>query len=67
MTRDFIESSYVELKKANPTLPILVRECSGVVPKAWARYGRGEEVSVPLDGLSAEQVGASLAKLNRKA
>lgn len=37
--RDFIEKRYVELKKANPDLPILIRECSEVQPKLWARYG----------------------------
>lgn len=28
------------LKKANPDFPILIRECSGVQPKLWARYGK---------------------------
>ena len=37
--RDFIEKRYVELKKVNPDLPILIRECSDVQPKLWARYG----------------------------
>lgn len=38
--RDFIEQHYVTLKKANPDFPILIRECSGVQPKLWARYGK---------------------------
>ncbi|KAL8194151.1 UNVERIFIED_CONTAM: ndufa2, NADH:ubiquinone oxidoreductase 10.5kD subunit [Gekko kuhli] len=37
--RDFIEKQYVPLKKANPEFPILIRECSDVQPKLWARYG----------------------------
>ena len=37
--RDFVMSMYQELKKANPKLPILVRECEGVTPKLIARYG----------------------------
>uniref|UniRef100_A0A6I8PM63 NADH dehydrogenase [ubiquinone] 1 alpha subcomplex subunit 2 n=1 Tax=Ornithorhynchus anatinus TaxID=9258 RepID=A0A6I8PM63_ORNAN len=37
--RDFIEKHYVALKKANPTFPVLIRECSAVQPKLWARYG----------------------------
>jgi hypothetical protein len=37
--RDFIVQRYVELKKAHPNLPILIRECSEVQPKLWARYG----------------------------
>lgn len=32
----------MELKKANPDLPILIRECSDVHPKLWARYGECE-------------------------
>ncbi|XP_074958448.1 NADH dehydrogenase [ubiquinone] 1 alpha subcomplex subunit 2 isoform X1 [Phalacrocorax aristotelis] len=38
--REFIEQHYVTLKKANPDFPILIRECSGVQPKLWARYGK---------------------------
>ncbi|KAK6058252.1 hypothetical protein COOONC_04183 [Cooperia oncophora] len=36
--RAFIESDYVGLKKANPQFPILIRECSGIVPRVFARY-----------------------------
>ncbi|XP_015277801.1 PREDICTED: NADH dehydrogenase [ubiquinone] 1 alpha subcomplex subunit 2 [Gekko japonicus] len=36
--RDFIEKQYVPLKKANPDFPVLIRECSDVQPKLWARY-----------------------------
>jgi hypothetical protein len=31
--------SYAEMKKANPDLPILVREASGTEAKLIARYG----------------------------
>ncbi|KAM6408782.1 NADH dehydrogenase [ubiquinone] 1 alpha subcomplex subunit 2 isoform 2-T2 [Rhynochetos jubatus] len=41
--RDFIEQHYVTLKKANPDFPVLIRECSGVQPKLWARVWQGEE------------------------
>ncbi|XP_037796612.1 NADH dehydrogenase [ubiquinone] 1 alpha subcomplex subunit 2-like [Penaeus monodon] len=61
--RDFIESSYVGLKQANPKFPILIRECSGVQPKAWARYDLGKEASVSLEGLSSGQVGEAIQKL----
>ena len=37
--RDFIEKSYIDLKKANPKTPILIRECSGILPKIYARHG----------------------------
>ncbi|XP_037365040.1 NADH dehydrogenase [ubiquinone] 1 alpha subcomplex subunit 2 [Talpa occidentalis] len=54
--RDFIEKRYVELKKANPDLPILIRECSDVQPKLWARYAFGQENHVSLNNFNADQV-----------
>ncbi|XP_003261036.1 NADH dehydrogenase [ubiquinone] 1 alpha subcomplex subunit 2-like [Nomascus leucogenys] len=57
--RDFIEKRYVELKKANPDLPILIRECSDVQPKLWARYAFGQK-NVPLNNVSADQVTRAL-------
>jgi len=38
--RDFIEKNYVELKQQNPKFPFLIRECSGVEPKLYGRFGR---------------------------
>lgn len=29
----------MNLKRSNPDFPILVRECSGVQARVWARYG----------------------------
>ena len=34
-----MENYYVPLKLKNPKLPILLRECSGIIPKIHARYG----------------------------
>ncbi|EYC16715.1 hypothetical protein Y032_0032g2452 [Ancylostoma ceylanicum] len=36
--RAFIESDYVGLKQANPQFPILIRECSGIVPRVFASH-----------------------------
>ncbi|XP_062391641.1 NADH dehydrogenase [ubiquinone] 1 alpha subcomplex subunit 2 [Sardina pilchardus] len=58
--RDFVEQHYVTLKKANPDFPILVRECSGVQPRLWARYDFGKESSVALDNMSADQVAKAI-------
>ncbi|XP_003219940.1 NADH dehydrogenase [ubiquinone] 1 alpha subcomplex subunit 2 [Anolis carolinensis] len=58
--RDFIEQHYVSLKKANPEFPILIRECSDVQPKLWARYAFGRERSVPLNNLNVDQVAKAL-------
>ncbi|CAN1145703.1 NADH dehydrogenase [ubiquinone] 1 alpha subcomplex subunit 2 [Linum perenne] len=38
--RVFVEKNYKDLKKLNSKLPILIRECSGIEPQLWARYGK---------------------------
>ncbi|NXD54431.1 NDUA2 dehydrogenase, partial [Corvus moneduloides] len=58
--REFIEQHYVTLKKANPNFPILIRECSGVQPKLWARYEFGKEKSIALNNLTVDEVGKAL-------
>jgi NADH dehydrogenase (ubiquinone) 1 alpha subcomplex subunit 2 len=40
LSRNFLEKNYVDIKKGNPKFPILVRECSGIFPKMYARYGK---------------------------
>lgn len=54
--RDFIKQHYVTLKKDNPKLPILIRECSGIQPKLYARYELGKESNQSLSGFTTEQV-----------
>ncbi|NWT73090.1 NDUA2 dehydrogenase, partial [Prunella himalayana] len=61
--REFIEQHYVTLKKANPNFPILIRECSGIQPKLWARYEFGKEKSIPLNNLNVDEVGKALEKV----
>ncbi|XP_061902527.1 NADH dehydrogenase [ubiquinone] 1 alpha subcomplex subunit 2 [Entelurus aequoreus] len=62
-TRDFVEQHYVNLKRANPDFPILVRECSGVEARLWARYDFGKERSLSVDNMSADQVAQNLHAL----
>jgi len=38
--RQFIKSSYPHVKKANPDLPILIREAQGTPARAFARFGK---------------------------
>ncbi|XP_061659692.1 NADH dehydrogenase [ubiquinone] 1 alpha subcomplex subunit 2 [Syngnathoides biaculeatus] len=64
-TRDFVAQHYVDLKRANAHLPILVRECSGVEARLWARYDFGKERSISLENKSADQVAQSLQTLVR--
>ncbi|XP_008187106.1 NADH dehydrogenase [ubiquinone] 1 alpha subcomplex subunit 2 [Acyrthosiphon pisum] len=54
--RQFIEKYYIPMKKANPKFPILVRECSGVEPKVFARFEFGQERSEQLSDQSADNV-----------
>ncbi|NXX80175.1 NDUA2 dehydrogenase, partial [Urocolius indicus] len=61
--RDFVAQRYVALKQANPELPVLVRECSSVRPRLWARYEFGKEKSVSLENLSAEEVAKAVQSL----
>jgi len=63
--RDWVQQHYVPLKRANPQFPILVRECSGIHPRAWARFGFGREASVDLSGKTADEVYLEIAKLEQ--
>ena len=61
--RKFIEQNYVDLKKLNQQTPILIRECSNVEPKLWARYEMGKEKHIPLTNMNESQVLSALEKL----
>ncbi|KOB76228.1 NADH-ubiquinone oxidoreductase B8 subunit [Operophtera brumata] len=61
--REFIKNNYVNIKKENPSFPILIRECSGVMPCVWARYERGVECHKDLCDLSADQVMGTITEL----
>jgi len=63
----FITQHYAALKGANPSLPILIRECAGAAPQLTARFGKGREEVVSLAGLGADGVGASLEALVKRA
>ncbi|XP_067622538.1 NADH dehydrogenase [ubiquinone] 1 alpha subcomplex subunit 2 isoform X2 [Eurosta solidaginis] len=54
--REFVQKFYPNLKKSNPDLPILIRECLGIQPRLWARYDLGKETSVPLTNQSAPEI-----------
>ncbi|MCL7028955.1 hypothetical protein MKW94_014428 [Papaver nudicaule] len=55
-TREFVQKNYKDLKTLNPKLPILIRECSGVVPQLWARFDMGVERGFYLEGLTETQI-----------
>ncbi|KAI9222130.1 thioredoxin-like protein [Blastocladiella britannica] len=62
--RSFLAASYPALKKANPSLPILIREAGGVEARAFARYSMGAEKVVVLQGLDESRISAKLEELN---
>ena len=63
--KEFVIAQYAELKKANPSLPILVRDASGAEARVTARFDFGKEKSVSLQGVDAKGVQAKLEELVR--
>ncbi|XP_033208290.1 NADH dehydrogenase [ubiquinone] 1 alpha subcomplex subunit 2 [Belonocnema kinseyi] len=61
--REFIEQQYVSLKKNNPSFPVLIRECSAIEPKLYARYEYGKEKCVPLSNLKSEDILGQIKQL----
>lgn len=39
------------MKKHNPSIPIMLREAQGTLPKVYARYDFGKEKSQSLEGM----------------
>lgn len=39
MCRSFLTRAYPIMKKNNPSIPIMLREAQGTLPKVYARYG----------------------------
>ncbi|KAI0279144.1 Ndufa2, NADH ubiquinone oxidoreductase 10.5kD subunit [Russula aff. rugulosa BPL654] len=63
--RQFVLSTYPTLKQHNPDLPILIREAQGTPARAFARFERGVERNVVLDGLSSKDVATKISELLR--
>ncbi|ORZ39664.1 putative nadh-ubiquinone oxidoreductase 10.5 kDa subunit [Catenaria anguillulae PL171] len=62
--RSFLSKSYPDIKKANPTLPILIREARGTEARAFARYDMGVERKISLEGLDEARIADKLADFN---
>ncbi|XP_058801213.1 NADH dehydrogenase [ubiquinone] 1 alpha subcomplex subunit 2 [Phymastichus coffea] len=60
--RNFINDHYISLKKANPKLPILVRECSNIDPKLYVRALYGKESCIPLANMNVNDIIENLRK-----
>ncbi|RDA91193.1 hypothetical protein CP533_4830 [Ophiocordyceps camponoti-saundersi (nom. inval.)] len=54
--RSFLTRAYPTMKKNNPDTPILLRDGAGTSPRVFARYDRGFEKFMSLDGLPDKQI-----------
>ena len=61
--REFLLANYAEIKKVNPGFPVLIRECAGAEAKLVARYAKGVEKSVSIQGDSAAAIEKKLIGL----
>ncbi|KAI9314083.1 thioredoxin-like protein [Dichotomocladium elegans] len=61
--REFVGQNYAAIKKANPELPILIREASGAEARVFARFDKGVERKVTLQNASTQDVGKLLEQL----
>jgi len=64
--RAFVKSNYAEIKKNNASLPVLIREANGVLPRMTARFEFGEEAEKQCENLTEEQILASLQELTKR-
>eukprot|EP01132_Coremiostelium_polycephalum_P010817 gene10817-13253_t len=61
--RNFVVNNYVDLKRLNPKLPLLIREGHGIEPVIYARYDWGVEERKVLSDLSEQEVEEKLKEL----
>ncbi|RPD56520.1 NADH dehydrogenase, alpha subcomplex, subunit 2 [Lentinus tigrinus ALCF2SS1-7] len=61
--RQFITSHYPTLKQHNPDLPILIRQAKGTPARVFARFDKGLEKHVEVEGLSSSDVASRISQL----
>ncbi|KAL9709515.1 hypothetical protein Ac2012v2_007253 [Leucoagaricus gongylophorus] len=62
-TRQFVLAHYSSIKQHNPDLPVLIREAKGTPARAFARFERGIERHVELEGLDSVDVKTKIMQL----
>ncbi|KAI9140761.1 thioredoxin-like protein [Paraphysoderma sedebokerense] len=61
--RTFVSQQYLNLKKDNPKLPILIREAAGVEPRIFAQYNYGVERKIAVPNMTPESIEQKLKSL----
>ncbi|KAI9298409.1 NADH dehydrogenase, alpha subcomplex, subunit 2 [Neoconidiobolus thromboides FSU 785] len=61
--REYVQNSYVSLKKSHPQLPILIREARGVEARVFGRFDKGQEKKINLENLNVSQVDSKIKEL----
>ncbi|KAH6870723.1 NADH-ubiquinone oxidoreductase 105 kDa subunit [Alternaria rosae] len=65
-TRNFLTRSYPAMKKANPSIPIMIREASNTQPTVYARFDFGKERKLSLKGLDDKAIEQQVTELVQK-
>ena len=61
--RQFLQNSFTPLKASYPKLPLLVREAQAQQPMIIARFPKGIERGVAVEGKSAEEIQTTMLNL----
>ncbi|KAJ3283484.1 hypothetical protein BCR33DRAFT_850008 [Rhizoclosmatium globosum] len=62
-TRDFVLNQFAQIKSANPTIPILVREAQNVEARVFGRYANGVERKIVLESLDESSVAEKIRQI----
>ncbi|KAF7730554.1 hypothetical protein EC973_001935 [Apophysomyces ossiformis] len=63
--REFITKNYTAIKKANPEIPILIREASGAEARVFARFDKGVERKIVFQNASEQDIRKSFSELTK--
>ena len=61
-----MSANYSALKADTPRLPILVREAAGAEARVAARFAKGAEQALSVEGMSAKEVEGVLQQLAKQ-
>eukprot|EP00471_Norrisiella_sphaerica_P003110 CAMPEP_0184486750 /NCGR_PEP_ID=MMETSP0113_2-20130426/8519_1 /TAXON_ID=91329 /ORGANISM="Norrisiella sphaerica, Strain BC52" /LENGTH=88 /DNA_ID=CAMNT_0026868769 /DNA_START=20 /DNA_END=286 /DNA_ORIENTATION=- len=62
--REFVKANFAEMKKTNPALPIMVRECAGAAPKMTGRFDKGVEKTIGMTDMDEKSIISKLKEFS---